>query len=586
LSRNKDRPLIVDARELPEGHQLETDVCIVGAGVAGITLAHALQDTALRVLLVEAGGKGPDKAAQGLFWGRNTGHHYYGLDTSRCSGVGGSSHKWLLELPDMTLGARIHPLEPIDFEVRPWVPNSGWPFGYDELEPYYRSAHRFCTDGNYGYRGGDWAKHHQARQLHLAGEHITSTVFQFTSRDTFIGQAWAALEASATVTLMTHAIGHAIDTNSAGNQADCLHLSSSQGQKLRIKAHRFVLAAGALETVRLLLLSDRQLKCGLGNQHDLVGRYFMEHPHVWTGRYIPAAHIDATQLGFYYPHRVDGTTILGKLITTPKAQREGGLLNHCISLHPRAKQHGANLVPEWPIDNWPLLNSFAYHRGWDADINVAAAGSDIPDASDSPALPWNLRKGLKSIRSYGRHCLQRLAWDFGLPKRSQPIVFTLNHMSEQVPNPDSRVRLGRERDGFGRRRIELDWRLTDLDIDSMIRSQQLMDTALRQADLGRLALDDDPDRLNRLIHGGWHHMGTTRMHVDPRRGVVDPNCQVHGTDNLFIAGPSVFPTSGYANPVLTILALTLRLADHLKAKPTSFPNLAPPWRTRSEKGSP
>ncbi len=552
--------MITDARELSDGNLLETDVCIVGAGVAGITLARALITANLNVLVVEAGGQRPDKFAQSLFWGRNVGHSYYGLDTARCSGIGGSSHKWLLQLPDKTLGARIHPLEPIDFEARSWVPHSGWPFGYADLLPYYEAAQHYCMAGPFSYRPGDWSQADLTPTLGLPGKNAESTVFQFASRDAFIHHPLDEIKTSSTITLLTHATALSIDTDDAGSLAGRLHLATEAQQTLQVSARRFVLAAGALESARLLLLSDRVHKQGLGNHRDLVGRYFMEHPHVWSGRYIAAAQMNATQLRFYSQHRAGKMSILGKLKTTDAAQREFQLLSHCISLHLHVKRHRANVAPQWPIDSWPLLVSDAYRQRCAGDGNEITAA----DAGPQPTRPSVAGELAKAVRAGGGKIARHLLGGLGGRLRSAPMEFKINHMSEQVPNPDSRVSLGSEKDRFGRRRIELDWRLTDLDLRSIIRSQQLIDEELRQAGLGHLKIDDDLNRLDKKIHGGWHHMGTTRMHADPHKGVVDPDCRVHGIDNLFIAGPSVFPTSGYANPLLTIVALSLRLADHLK----------------------
>jgi len=148
--------------------------------------------------------------------------------------------------------------------------------------------------------------------------------------------------------------------------------------------------------------------------------------------------------------------------------------------------------------------------------------------------------------------------------RRNESVFLLNHMTEQQPNPDSRVTLSSERDAYGQNRVELDWRLSSLDIRSIVRAQEIIDEDLRKAGTGRLQIELKGDTPPPELHGGWHHMGTTRMHVDPKQGVVDENSRIHGMNNLYIAGPSVFPTGGCANPVLTIVALTARLADHLK----------------------
>ncbi len=137
-------------------------------------------------------------------------------------------------------------------------------------------------------------------------------------------------------------------------------------------------------------------------------------------------------------------------------------------------------------------------------------------------------------------------------------------MTEQVPNPNSRVMLAAERDSFGQNRVYLDWQLSPVDIRSTIRAQEIIDQEIRHAGLGRLHIQMKDDAPPPGLGGGYHHMGTTRMHVDPKKGVVDENCRVHGISNLFVAGPSVFPTGGYANPVLTTVALAIRLADYVK----------------------
>lgn len=166
-------------------------------------------------------------------------------------------------------------------------------------------------------------------------------------------------------------------------------------------------------------------------------------------------------------------------------------------------------------------------------------------------------RAMKTLRGKGSSFLRHL-------ERSNGVLFKLNHMTEQSPNPESRITLSNELDPLGRRRVRLDWRLSPIDIESITRAQEIIDQELRLAKLGRLRITPGADIPPALIQGGWHHMGTTRMHRDARKGVVDENCRVHGMNNLFVAGPSVFPTCGYANPALTTVALSIRLADHLK----------------------
>jgi choline dehydrogenase-like flavoprotein len=146
-----------------------------------------------------------------------------------------------------------------------------------------------------------------------------------------------------------------------------------------------------------------------------------------------------------------------------------------------------------------------------------------------------------------------------------PIII-LRTIAEQAPNPDSRVTLSDRRDRFGVPLPRLDWRFTELDRRSLRTTQELMDAALRQAGIGRveqlLGDLDEPE----LFVGQWHHMGTTRMHDDPRYGVVDADSRVHGTTNLYVTGASVFATGGAVNPTLTAVAMGLRLADHLTSQ--------------------
>jgi choline dehydrogenase-like flavoprotein len=174
----------------------------------------------------------------------------------------------------------------------------------------------------------------------------------------------------------------------------------------------------------------------------------------------------------------------------------------------------------------------------------------------------NISTGLDDVVVTIYRAIKRRAIKIFNKKRIK--LYSLENMSEQVPNPDSRITLSSDKDRLGLNRVRLDWRLSPIDIESAIRTQEILDQEFRHAGLGRLfsRLKDETPPMR--ISGGWHHMGTTRMHVDPKKGVVDENSRIHGMSNLYVAGPSVFPTGGYANPSLTIVALAVRLADHIK----------------------
>ncbi len=530
--------MLCDARTLPNGSTIDTDVCIVGAGVAGSALAREFMGKRLGVCLLESGGLQPDRATQSLHWGRNIGVPYYPLDTSRARFFGGSSHCWHVPLDNNVLGVRLRPLDAIDFEQRDWVPYSGWPFDKKHLDPYYRRAAGYCRirpfmEGE-GEHGG------QMPRLPFRNGRVTTTTFQFAPRELFAREYLSDIRAADSVTAFLHANVTEIETDETAQRVTGLQAACLGGKSFSIRAKLFVLASGAIEVARLLLLSNRVNKAGLGNQHDLVGRFFMEHPHLWSGIYVPS-HEDIFDLtGHYRIHSADGVAVMGKLALSEDVLRRERLLNYCTSIHARVcpePRNGSRVA----VGSMAGKGDRAGISGELTEIADERSGTLWGDIGDMSRSVYRRIKGAGKIRA-----------------------FRLNHMSEQMPNPDSRVTLGEELDALGQRRAELDWRLSPLDMRTILRSQQIIDEELRSAGLGRLHIEEMDQAPPPNLTGGWHHMGTTRMHTDPRKGVVDEHCRVHGISNLFIAGPSVFPTGGYANPVFTVIALTLRLADHLK----------------------
>jgi choline dehydrogenase-like flavoprotein len=300
-----------------------------------------------------------------------------------------------------------------------------------------------------------------------------------------------------------------------------------------------------------LLLSNSVWRSGLGNKNGLVGRFFMEHPHLWTGNFVPASLSVSNALGLYELHRKNGSPVMGKITIDEKTLREEKLLNWVTSIHPDFQlSHNHYLCHYTPgVTSYrELKKTLLRQRKIPADFfthlrNVVVDGKSI-------------------FRGAYRKFSAAFTRDF---ERSEHVaVCWLNPMVEQAPNPDSRVVLGEERDALGQRRINLDWRLTALDTHTFTRAQEVLDEELRRAGLGYLIIHTRSDQVPRNIHGGWHHMGTTRMNTDPKQGVVDEHCRIHGVHNLFVAGASVFPTSGYANPVLTTVAMVMRLADRVK----------------------
>jgi choline dehydrogenase-like flavoprotein len=546
--------MIIDSRTVPDDETIKTDVCIVGAGTAGITLAKEFIDQKFRVCILESGGLKPDRETQALYQGENIGHPYYSLDSARARYFGGTTNRWHIPIGDDCSGVRMHPLDAIDFEKRNWVPFSGWPFDKSHLDPYYDKAQENCKITPAAYGVTDWENPKKTPSLPFNRDRVKTVIFKFGSRHPFLDGYATEVAQAENITTYLYSNVIEIETNETAHTITRLRVACLEGNKFWVRAKRIILAAGAIEIPRLLLSSNRTQKAGLGNQHDLVGRFFMEHPHFSSGFFVPSVPgiFKFTNL-YEHIHRVNGVPIIGKLSLSEKVLRQEKLLNYVVELSPR-------------IALKTSLNQFLYPRIESKSVHSYKA---LRFAMGQRKLPDDLGSHLRNIFS-GFDDFTVTAYR-NIKKRVLRVLdkrrirlFRLDNMTEQAPNPDSRVTLGSDRDSLGQRRVRLDWRLSDFDMESFIKSQEIVDQELRRAGLGRLYVKPIDEIPPNQITGGWHHMGTTRMHTDPKYGVVDQNCRVHGISNLFIAGPSVFPTSGFANPSLTIIALAVRLADHIK----------------------
>lgn len=511
--------MFLDANGLPEDEVFETDVCVVGAGTAGITLALEFLRSDFRVCFLESGGILPDQRTQALYEGENLGYPYYPLDDARTRYWGGSSNRWHVDIGDNDLGARIRPFDEIDFVERDWVPYSGWPFDKAHLDPYYDRAQIICRVDPVSFAVEDWSDSEKTRPLNVPAEEIETVIYKFMGRRDFVDGYRETIEKGENLTTILYANVLEIDTDDLGQTVTGLQVATLEGRRFLVKAKQYILANGGLEIPRLLLLSNGVQKSGLGNQHDLVGRFFMEHLHFWSGVFLPDDESLFAEMALYNSiQRVRDVAVVGKLALPEAVQRREKLLNQNIQLIPR-------LIPK----------NFYY--------------------------PLVAKNGLNSkvVNTY-RKVRRKVARHVEKPVKA----YYCANMSEQVPNPDSRVVLIDERDAFDQPRIGLDWQITRQDVLSIRRTQEIMSSVFEQHGLGKIFVEMQGSRPPHNTHGGYHHIGTTRMHKDPKFGVVDVNSRVHGVHNLFIAGPSVFPTGGYANPVLTLVALTVRLADHIK----------------------
>lgn len=518
--------MLADSRQLPDGQVLDADVCIVGGGPAGITLALELAGGPLKVILLESGGMTPDDATQDLYAGPNLGFQYDPLDEARLRFLGGSSNHW---------AGNCMPLTPVDFETRDWMPHSGWPIGYDDLHDYYMRAQPYLelpTERPYDF--DFWAEKLGGTVLPVAPELLTNvgvnksppTAFGFTYED--------RLAAAPNVTVYLHANVLELETDDTASTVTGVRCACIDGPRFGVRAKRFVLAAGGIEIPRLLLLSDRVQKAGLGNGNDLVGRFFADHAAIRPVMRILLSR-DVAELGLYTePSFFDAGALIGTLASSDALLRREEIGGFVFHLFPDAASPGEHSLVR-------LLRSF---RRGDAppylSTEIGNVLTDLDGATNALAKWSGSEAGV-----FDRDWLG--PW----------LTF------ECVPNPDSRVLLVDETDRFGQRRIGLDWQLTETEMRTVKRATEILAQEVGRLGLGRswtTALREDytwPGYVAR----GKHHCGTTRMSDDPKTGVVDADCRVHGVSNLFVASSSVFPTHGYANPTLTIVAMSIRMAD-------------------------
>jgi len=475
------------------------DVCIIGSGAAGITLAVELDGSRLTVALLEAGELELSESSQQYYKGQEDTvkmpPQY--LTAMRLRAFGGTTGHWQGEG---------RPLDEIDFETREWIPHSGWPLRRAELEEFYTRAARYCSFQAIPAAGFSAESQTQSGR---AGCFDFKPLYRAALPPRFGKLHRAALAASTNVTLFLSC--PVVDIQSdpvVSARVDSVVVAPARGGRRRLRARQFILAAGTVENARLALssMSSGALRA---DGADVVGRYFMDHGEGLVGVFSAAEAASAPisrLIAEAKPFRVQG--FVSAIGISAQAQREGRLPN--------------------------------------VGFEIAKIQGD-DNQEDKTALELAEVDRLRTVLS-------------GAPPGA-PAYFRVTFRSETRPDPDNRVTLTEEKDPLGVPRIKLHYRWSEDDMRGA-------DTALRL-----LAQDwSGPhgvlvrqlERADRRVTSSFHQMGTTRMGDNPRSSWVDGRCKVHSARNLFVAGSSVFPTVGWANPTLTIVALAIRLADHLK----------------------
>lgn len=503
---------LTDARTLPDASLIEADIVIVGGGIAGLTMAWEFIGTAARVVVLESGGPEPDADIQKLYDGPGVmsgpGNPDLPIDTylgqSRVRALGGSGHVW---------GGKCGPLDAVDFLARPSVALSGWPFGRSELTPFYDRAcdrlklPRFPVDG--GAPEGP-----ALLPIGASGGDIRPSPRAYSPVSGRVdAAAFAAFRDAPGQAPNIHVHTHANVTDirlGPDGAVERLDVRCLTGTRHTVRAGRYVLASGGVENARLLLASRTDRPAGIGNATDWVGRCFQGHVVITTGQNDPrgdaeVAFTTAADLSLYDNRARDRPHAV--FVLDPATQQRLGAGNCTLTLQVQAKP--------------------------------AAAAGTVGAAVEQLSA---------AIEGAG-------------PRRMDYFL-----MSEETPNPESRITLSEQTDALGQRRARLDWRYTQADWDTLAASARGFAAAFGAQGLGRVCWPVGVEGLLASMGASRHHMGTTRMSVDPDHGVVDADCRVHEAANLYVAGSSVFPTSGLVNPTLTLTALAIRLADHLKAR--------------------
>jgi len=530
----------IDARDPSSPGQIETDVCIAGGGAAGITLASELLSSGVNVCLVESGGFTPDEETQSLYDLDSIGYPVRENFMSRARYFGGSCNLWAGR--NMTLNA-------LDFASRAWVPGSGWPIPHTEVSRFYPRAYEILELPGPERTTPEALRARMSvdeRKLFDEGT-FTPTVSLWPRSATRFGSAFGSMlrKAPNARVLLNASVTH-VALNEAGTAVTSVAASTLDGRRTTIRARHFVLACGGLENARLLLASRDRQPQGIGNSHDMLGRHFMDHPRAVFGKiHLPPGRELPLLRGRPLP---DGKLQVGVGLA-PAVQERERLLNHYVTFELQTSGYAEAKYQSFIQTMKVVLRRGYAGSRWDF---ARSHLTDIPELvyllSPKELMPHPVSRAFVALRD-------------AIPRRPTPKTYVAVYFCEQPPDPASRVTLSDETDRLGMNKLKLHWHIDESVRQGVFRMQELLRSELERTGVGRL----ETAREEPVFTDASHHIGTTRMGLTPKEGVVDTDCRAHGVDNLYLASSSVFPCAGHANPTMTILALVLRLGDHLRS---------------------
>lgn len=553
--------MIEDARKIEPGSTIESDICVLGGGAAGICFALEFLGSGQSVTLLPGGGPNQNASCIDLYRGIiDPPRSHEPLEENRLRMWGGTTTVW---------GGRCVPFDSIDFEERSWVPFSGWPVSIGEISPFIDKASQISEAGSAAF---------DARKVFPDKQHEIIQGFDCESIVSWPMERWSVptdyskkyhslLSKAENIRILMHAHGIKLVEDRQVQAIDYVEAACSPKQVFKVRAKKYVLACGALENVRLMLASNSKNPAGIGNENDLVGRFYQSHMFGVCG----SLKLKNPQKGFIYDFERDA---------------EGVYCRRRFWLSPACQERlQTNNVVGFFFRN---VSGSSEHRNGMVSL-VMLVKTFLGGARKGPRRLFRILRDqrtdianhLKIVLQDGFSIAPQVAaviYTRFFQKRRLPMIlpsqknncFPLFFQTEHAPNFDSRVTLDeKEVDEFGVPRLKVQIKFSDIDHHTVRTFIKTFDERVKELGIGEFTLSDEDREFlsnpaSRTFNSNSHNIGTTRMAGDPAEGVVDANCKVHSMDNLYVASSSVFPTSSHANPTLLIIALAIRLADHIK----------------------
>jgi choline dehydrogenase-like flavoprotein len=559
--------LLSDARPISPGTVLRCEVCIVGAGAAGITAALELGAAKVDTLLLEAGGLRQSKGSQSaLREGSETaeslpnagriGSKHPPLETIRQRRLGGTTGAW---------GGRCVPLDPIDFEQRDYLTGSGWPITRSDLDPYYRRAQSYCEVGAFEYSS------HQALpnepsfllQESMRAAFTDDKLLRYSPPTDFGTRYRPYLHQSAHIRVLYQANVLRLELDGDGKRVSRAVVATAPGRDFFVEARIFVLAGGGLETTRLLLASSRHSHVPMGTGDALIGHYYMTHLDGFVGSLRFSG--PDPRPAYSYERSHDNIYCRRLICLNDETLRNEGLLNFSAVLYmpePEDATHADGLLSAYALAKESMYRARLGFKSRRHGMRRTKRFAVRPHVRNIVRHPGRLA-GFGAAWARDRWFAARKLPSFLVKPQSGEYRFLFS--AEQSPSRSNTVSLSAERDEFAVPRLTVRWQVSRDDHESIVRALTVVESEIRHLAIGTASTPSSPDELAEAIGGGFlggtHAMGTLRMSSSPRSGVVDQHCQCHGVGNLFVASSAVFPTGGFAAPTLTIVALAIRVAD-------------------------